>query len=294
VAVVEVAAGTIVAVRDDCEPRVLAEPRDGPNGLAWGPGELLYLCNNGGLGWIEDGDCLDTHGTASDYQTGRIETVNVATGEVGRLYDRCGEFQLRGPNDLVFAPPKSPSEGGFWFTDLGKKRDRDRDYGGVYWAAADGTSIIEAAYPVIGGANGIGLSPEGTVLYVAETETGRLWAWDVRGPGELVKATWPAAHGGRLLCQLPDGRLLDSLAVTAAGNVVVGTLVSGELTTISPDGEVLDVVAFPDPLVTNVCFGGPGMATAYVTLSMTGQLVEMPWPEPGLVLPFHPALGPHI
>jgi hypothetical protein len=39
---------------------------------------------------------------------------------------------------------------------------------------------------------------------------------------------------------------------------------------------------FPDIYVTNICFGGPDLKTAYLTLSATGQLVSLPWPEPGL------------
>jgi sugar lactone lactonase YvrE len=37
-------------------------------------------------------------------------------------------------------------------------------------------------------------------------------------------------------------------------------------------------------MVTNVCFGGPGLRTAYATLSMGGTLVSFEWPRPGLPL----------
>ena len=79
-------------------------------------------------------------------------------------------------------------------------------------------------------------------------------------------------------------QLLDSLAVDSDGNVVVGTLVNGGLTVISPDGSSAEHVPFPDPMVTNVCFGGDDLRTAYVTCSATGKLVSMPWPRPGLKL----------
>jgi gluconolactonase len=170
-------------------------------------------------------------GQGPDYSGGRIEVIDPGTGAVTRLYDRCGEHPLKGPNDIVFDPRR-----GFWFTDLGKVRRRDRDHGGVYWAEADGSRIVEVAFPIFGGANGIGLSPDGGVLYVAETETGRLWAWDVEEPGRLRKEPWPSTNGGRVLCQFPGYRRLDSLAVTAAGNICVATLVSGEITTVSPGG----------------------------------------------------------
>jgi gluconolactonase len=42
----------------------------------------------------------------------------------------------------------------------------------------------------------------------------------------------------------------------------------------------------PDEFPTNICFGGPNMRTAYVTLSATGRLGALEWAEPGLKLNF--------
>ena len=42
----------------------------------------------------------------------------------------------------------------------------------------------------------------------------------------------------------------------------------------------------PDPVTTNIAFGGPGLRTAFVTLSMSGRLVSVPWDRPGLALNF--------
>jgi gluconolactonase len=81
-------------------------------------------------------------------------------------------------------------------------------------------------------------------------------------------------------------QLFDSLGVDGDGNVVVGTLVTGALTVVSPQGEVLDQVLLGDPMVTNVCFGGDGLRTAFATLSGTGRLVSFEWPRAGLKLNF--------
>ncbi len=78
----------------------------------------------------------------------------------------------------------------------------------------------------------------------------------------------------------------DSLGVDSDGNVVVATLVTGALSVIAPDGELLDQVTLPDPMVTNVCWGGPDRTTAYATLSATGRLASLPWPRPGLALAY--------
>ncbi|MFL1462211.1 SMP-30/gluconolactonase/LRE family protein [Roseococcus sp. DSY-14] len=280
VALVEVAGGRVARVAPDGAVTTIATVGGAPNGLAAGPDGSFILCNNGGFSWHEEPGMLRPTGQAADYSGGRIEAI-AADGTVRTLYHRCGNHALRGPNDLQL-----DGKGGFWFSDLGKVRGRDRDHGGVYWAALDGSRIVEAAFPVPGGANGIGLSPDGEKLYVAETETGRLWAFDILGPGLLHKSPWPSPHGGNLLCQFPGFRRLDSLAVTAEGNIVVATLVSGEVTTVSPSGEILDVVRMPERMPTNICFGGPGMRTAWVTLSTTGRLLRMPWREAGLRLPF--------
>jgi gluconolactonase len=40
----------------------------------------------------------------------------------------------------------------------------------------------------------------------------------------------------------------------------------------------------PDTATTNICFGGEGLRTAYITLSESGRLVSTLWPRPGLAL----------
>ena len=76
---------------------------------------------------------------------------------------------------------------------------------------------------------------------------------------------------------LPDLQLLDQLAVDGAGWVCVGTLFKGAITSISPDGVSVEQLLTGDPFTTNLCFGGPDMRTAYVTLSAAGRLVSIWW-----------------
>ena len=216
---------------------------------------------------------------ARDYSGGRIERIDLATGAVEVLYRGTDQVQLRGPNDIVF-----DAHGGFYFTDLGKVRQRDMDRGAVFYARADGSLIREVAFPMVT-PNGIGLSPDGGTLYVAETEAARLWAFTIVEPGVLAKEPWPSPHGGRLLAD-PGGvyQRFDSLAVEAGGNICVATLVHGGITVISPEGRSIEHVPMPDLHTTNICFGGPDLRTAYVTLSGSGRLVGLDWPRPGLPL----------
>ncbi len=281
VILVEIERQTITRVSQDGGVSVIATPGGGPNGLAIGPDGALYCCNNGGFLWRQEQGFLRPAGPAADYTSGRIERIDPKTGTVTVLYERCGEHNLLGPNDIVF-----DHQGGFYFTDLGKARARDRDWGGVYYALPDGSRIVEVVHPILT-PNGIGLSPDDRVLYVAETETGRLWAFDIEAPGVVAQAPFPSPHGGRLLCGLGGFQRFDSLAVDGEGNVCVATLISGAISVIAPDGTLRRQVMTGDLFTTNICFGGPGLTTAYLTLSGRGELVAIDWPVPGLSLAYN-------
>ena len=206
VVLVEIERQTVSRVLADGTVQVIARTGGGPNGLAVGPDGAFYVCNNGGFAWRLEMGLLRPAVQASDYVSGRIERVDPETGTVSVLYDHCGANRLNGPNDLVF-----DAHGGFYFTDLGKTRARDRDHGVIYYALADGSKIVEVAFPCLT-PNGIGLSPDGKVLYVAETEPARLWAFDINEPGVvseagLAVAEWrPAGHRPRRVPALRQPR----------------------------------------------------------------------------------------
>jgi len=280
VVLVEIFGPRITRVQPDGSKETVAEIVGGPNGLAVGPDGAFYLCNNGGCFTPVDlgGLMLPGPFDPSRYIGGRIQRVDPATGEVTDLYTECDGRPLRAPNDLVF-----DGHGGFWFTDHGIRdhQARTSDLTGIYYAKADGSSITEVVFPVEA-PNGIGLSPDGSTLYWAETHNGRVFRRTVSAPGELAPTA--PLDTSLVLCGLPGLQLLDSLAVDGAGNVCVATIVNGGVTVISPSGEVLQHVPTGDLLTTNICFGGPDHGTAYITASATGKLLSTPWPYPGLAL----------
>ncbi len=277
--VVEIARGTVTRIGKDGKRTVIAETGGGPNGAAFGPDGHLYVCNNGGFAWKSVDGGLRPHGQAEDYSGGRIERVNIETGKVERLYDSCGGFPLKGPNDIVF-----DRHGGFYFTDHGKRRPRDMDLGGLYYAKTDGSFIAELVQPMIF-PNGVGLSPDEKTVYVAETRTGHLWGFDIESPG-MIRPQAPHDNGGRHL-EGPSGfTSFDSLAVEASGNICIASLILGGINVIAPDGTFIGFEPMPDRYCTNLCFGGPGMDEAFITLSSTGRVVKATWPRKGLRLNF--------
>ena len=278
--VVEIERGTLTRVEADGRKEVVATPGGGPNGAAIGPDGKCYLCNNGGFEWHEDDEGLRPILQAKDYSGGRIERVDLQTGDVEMLYTHAGGIALKGPNDIVF-----DSHGGLWFTDLGKVRVHDQDRGRVFYAKADGSECREIIHPMVM-PNGIGLSADETRLYVAETEPCRLWEFEITAPGEVHKEPWPSPHGGRLMAGPGGYQRFDSLALDADGNVCVATLINGGITVVSPDGARVEHIPMPDRYTTNICFGGPALRTAFITLSMSGRLVATEWPRPGLALQY--------
>jgi gluconolactonase len=282
VVLVEIQRGTLTRVWPDGRVDVVAELGGGPNGAAVGPDGAVYVCNNGGLEWHDRGGFTTPGLQPADYTGGRIQRVTL-DGTVTDLYTEVDGRALRGPNDIVF-----DTDGGFWFTDLGKGRAREFDTGAVYYAAADGSSITEVLHPLVQ-PNGIGLSPDGSRLYVAETGPGRVWYWDVAGPGQLRPADRPVgANGASLLHGFSGFQLLDSLAVDGAGNVCVATLRTGAISVLNPDGTLERQVRVPepDPFVTNICFAGADSRTAWVTSSGRGRLYVTEWHCAGLDLAF--------
>lgn len=280
VLVVEIRGATLMRVVPDGTKRVVAELGGGPNGAAIGPDGKCYICNNGGFEWTTEADgFMRPIGRAKAYTSGSIQRVDLNTGGVEVLYTHCDGVTLKGPNDIVF-----DSNGGFWFTDYGKNYGRLMDRGALFYARTDGSLIREAAFPMIT-PNGVGLSPDERTLYVAESDTCRLWSFPITGEGELGRQPWPSPFGGTFVYAPSDRyKRFDSLALEANGNICVATLVHGGISVISPAGELVEFYEAPEGYCTNICFGGEDMRTAFITLSGYGRLIAVKWPRPGLAL----------
>ncbi|HXZ61625.1 MAG TPA: SMP-30/gluconolactonase/LRE family protein, partial [Acidimicrobiales bacterium] len=195
---VDIDGGRVLRIADG-DVAVVATPGGGPNGLALETATTAMVANNGGFLWseVEGGIRIPidraTHtNEPPDFTGGWIERVDLGTGDVSVLHRECEGHPLRGPNDLVF-----DEAGGLWFTDHGKGRRASVDRGGLYYVPPEGRVVQEIAFPLLG-PNGVGLSPDGRRVYVAETHTGRLWAWDLTGPGQVAASGGSLAvrHGG--------------------------------------------------------------------------------------------------
>jgi gluconolactonase len=275
----EIQAQRLSRITPDGKRETVAETGGGPNGAAIGPDGAIYVTNNGGSFQFVDMGGLNVPGpTPPSHVGGSIQRVDIATGKVTTLYTACDGKPLVGPNDLVF-----DRQGGFWFTDHGCTTPEGRKFGALYYAATDGSSIIRWRDHFVS-PNGVGLSPDEKTVYMADTTLGRLWSFDIAEPGVLAPAAGFAP--GHVVHTLPGYQLLDSLAVEAGGKVCVATIINGGVTAFDTDGST-EHFAFPDVIVTNICFGGADMRDAWITASGTGKLFKVRWPRPGLKLNFN-------
>lgn len=283
-----------------------------PNGAAVGPDGAIYVCNSGGFAFETLGPPLLPWtlnipiAASADYIGGSIQRVNLSdasfetwcgTSSVAPPVTSCLSPKtplpndprgLRAPDDLVF-----DVAGGLWFTDWGKPMPGMRDVTGVYYLPAGSQSPI-MKIPVRESPNGIALSPDGTRLYVAETNPRWVQYWELNGPGSIV-CNPKTLDGAYLLSgAFPGGGQPDSMAADEEGNLYVATMITqgldptatGGITVFSPAGAVLDYIELtignPEPLPSNICFGGPDRKTAYITLGGTGRIVSCRMKVPGL------------
>jgi gluconolactonase len=155
-------ADAIIYRFDQQQEKVVVAERDtgGANGLMFDQAGRLYRC--------EGSDHTLTRGQPK-------------SGQIKTLVDQYQGHGLNGPNDLVL-----DQHGGVYFTDprYGNRDNQPMDTEAVYyWHPESGCQrVIDS----LTRPNGIGLSPDGETLYVADAPKGLIVAFDVTGPGEVT------------------------------------------------------------------------------------------------------------
>jgi gluconolactonase len=272
VVAVEIGGGTLVRFGLDGDVERVSVG-GAPIGAAVGPDGAIYVCNAG-------------NHPGGEPMAAAIQRVDPVTWEVTALYTDCDGTALSGPNDVVF-----DSSGNFWFTDTFNQT--------IHYASPDGGSI-RRVLEGLRKPNGIGLSSGGDVLYWTETDLRQIRRIKLQGPGEVVPmplydlatlfADGPAPDPWTLVVGLPGAEHLDGMAVEEDGRICAAAVMEGGVVVVEPDDGSWEKYTLPaslhDPAVTNICFGGEDMRTAYLTCATTGRLVSCTWPRPGLRLAF--------
>ena len=154
------------------------------------------------------------------------------------------------PNDVIVT-----ADGTIYFTDppFGiSPSQQELGFNGVFRIATNGTVTAELRGAPLSQPNGVGLSPNGTLLYVSDTGDGKLYRFPIMAGGALGAPAVVAATAGG-----PDG-----LAIDAAGNIFVATDAGIEV--FAPSGSRWGLIATTEA-PTNCAFGEPDHRTLYIT-----------------------------
>jgi len=146
-------------------------------------------------------------------------------------------------------------QGRLWAGTMSKRRDP----GAAALYRLDADRVLRCVVPGTTLSNGIGWSPDGATMYFIDSTTQRIDRFDFDGATGALSGRRPFA-----LVEAADG-MPDGLAVDAEGGVWVALFGGGAVRRYGPDGRCDAILELPVPHPTCPAFGGPGLATLYVT-----------------------------
>lgn len=175
-----------------------------------------------GLVWTSDGDLIACEGKSR-----RVSRQHGT--QITAVAELVEGKKLNAPNDLAL-----DGKGGLYFSDpaYGLKPDElEQGVEGVYHVAlADGT--ITRVVGDLVRPNGLVFSPDRRILYIADAGAGKIWAYDVTGPGKLENKRAFADAGS------------DGMTVDTQGRVYLTW--KGEIWIFSAEGKELGRIACPE------------------------------------------------
>jgi gluconolactonase len=217
-----------------------------------------------GAKFLNDRELLVT-----DYRNG-LMAVDVTRGTVRPYLERRNSERFKGVNDLIF-----DRAGNLYFTDQGQTGLHDPT-GRLYRLRSNGQ--LDLLLVNVPSPNGVALSPDERVLYLAVTRANQVWRVPLLEDGGVCKV------GAFFTSYGPSGP--DGLALDEAGRVIVanpGLGVAWVLNHMAEPEFVLKSCAAAS--LTNVAFGGPQRKTLYCTESISGSILRAVLDQPGL--PIH-------
>ena len=210
---------------------------------------------------------LDAHTlVVADYRNGLMR-IDVRSGQVTPLLERRNSERFKGPNDLCF-----DRGGNLYFTDQGQTGLHDPT-GRVFRLRRNGQ--LDLLLDAVPSPNGLVLSADERVLFVAVTRANQVWRVPLQADGSVSKVSAFFTSYG------PSGP--DGLAMDEQGRLVVANPGLGLAWVLNPRAEPVLVLRSPaGASLTNVAFGGPGRRSLFCTESTTGCVLHAEMDAAGL------------
>jgi gluconolactonase len=244
--VTDIPYGRVLKITPDKEWSVVTEYDGWPNGLKIHKDGRFFIADH-------------RHG---------IMQLDPASGKVTPVLDHVRREGLKGTNDLIFA-----SNGDLYFTDQGQTGMQDPS-GRVYRLRPDGQ--VDLLISNVPSPNGLALSPNQQVLYVAATRANQIWRMPLHPDGTTSKVgAYIQLSGGSAG---PDG-----IASDVTGGLAVAHCGLGSIWIFSKLGEpVYRLRSCAGLSTTNIAYGGADNKTLFITESDTGSVLMAKLPEAGL------------
>ena len=205
----------------------------------------------------------------TDYRNGLVR-LSLKEGTLSPVLARRNSESFRGVNDLT-----PDSQGNLYFTDQGQSGLQDPT-GRVYRLAPDGK--LDLLLDNCPSPNGVVLSPDEKILYVAMTRGNAIWRCPLQADGSVSKVgQFFTSHG-------PSGP--DGLAVNAEGDLLIANPGLGRVWRLNDLAEPVEILLSPaGRSTTNLCYGGEDMRTLFITESVSGSILSCTMSTPGKTLP---------
>ncbi len=202
----------------------------------------------------------------TDYKNG-LMALKIATGQVTPHLERRNSERFRGLNDLVF-----DAAGNLYFTDQGQTGLHDPS-GRLYRLQPDGR--LDLLLSNVPSPNGVALSPDGKLLYLAVTRGNCVWRVPLLPDGSVAKVSQFFTSYG------PSGP--DGLAVDTQGRLLVANPGLGYVWVLNQRAEPVLVLRGPTGAsTTNIAFGGARRDELYCTDSTHGHILRASMDVAGL------------
>ena len=194
----------------------------------------------------------------ADYKNG-LMLCEILSGAVRPYLSRRNSERFKGVNDLVF-----DSNGNLYFTDQGQTGMHDPS-GRLYRLRPGGQlDLLLANAP---SPNGLALSPDEKVLYLAVTRGNAVWRVPLLEDGSVAKV------GQFFTSYGPSGP--DGLAVDQQGRLIIANPGLGYAWVLNHRAEPVQVLRSTQGMsLTNIAFGGAGRQALYCTESTSGSILR--------------------